>query len=594
MSSRKHSIRKDSNDGQRGQGGRQTEDRDTLNDDDESSKKEAMKWAVEHLGYTDQDNPYGDPKLSQKFVWHKKMEKEKLDEPDYFHAIEARHELQKLKSRRIERERSRDEREREREFMQRQKETEYYKEWAQHEDKFHLKQVTLRSRIRIQDNRAKPIDLLARYIFVYDRFLYRSNFGDLDRPLESKSAPSALSTSQNDFFGDDFEDDCIGTMDNPALYLDDLSMRDLEDLLADIDVYGELDRTGSHADYWHDVLAKDLLANILDTDDPNARSYPQIELTDTIRRSGINKAVADDILKDQLHEMEASVRAKVESNESNVDIGYWESLHGIVEVFKAKARLQDIHDNLSKLKCLRLRSEHKGYCVESDNLLVELSDDMAMDMYHKGQYEPMYHEHVDIGLYVLDEREDMEKLRLNRSQVLGSGFVSLDAEDAFERRVKEGITGRAVSDEASHAEESSTVLVEQLPVEFRYLWSDKYRPRKPRFFNKVHTGYDWNQYNKKHYDTDNPPPKTVQGYKFNIFYPDLIDKSETPVYEIKHCEDCRDFSVLRFHAGPPYEDIAFKVVNKEWDFSHKHGFRCQFQNGIFQLWFHFRKWKYRR
>jgi Cactus-binding C-terminus of cactin protein len=23
---------------------------------------------------------------------------------------------------------------------------------------------------------------------------------------------------------------------------------------------------------------------------------------------------------------------------------------------------------------------------------------------------------------------------------------------------------------------------------------------------------------------DNPPPKVVQGYKFNIFYPDLIDK----------------------------------------------------------------------
>ena len=23
---------------------------------------------------------------------------------------------------------------------------------------------------------------------------------------------------------------------------------------------------------------------------------------------------------------------------------------------------------------------------------------------------------------------------------------------------------------------------------------------------------------------DNPPPKIVQGYKFNIFYPDLIDK----------------------------------------------------------------------
>ena len=31
---------------------------------------------------------------------------------------------------------------------------------------------------------------------------------------------------------------------------------------------------------------------------------------------------------------------------------------------------------------------------------------------------------------------------------------------------------------------------------------------------------------------DNPPPKIVQGYKFNIFYPDLIDKSKTPEYTL--------------------------------------------------------------
>lgn len=63
-----------------------------------------------------------------------------------------------------------------------------------------------------------------------------------------------------------------------------------------------------------------------------------------------------------------------------------------------------------------------------------------------------------------------------------------------------------------------------------YLWSDKYRPRKPRYFNRVHTGFEWNKYNQTHYDMDNPPPKIVQGYKFNIFYPDLIDKTSTPEY----------------------------------------------------------------
>ena len=29
-------------------------------------------------------------------------------------------------------------------------------------------------------------------------------------------------------------------------------------------------------------------------------------------------------------------------------------------------------------------------------------------------------------------------------------------------------------------------------------------------------GFEWNKYNQTHYDTDSPPPKIVQGYKFNV------------------------------------------------------------------------------
>ena len=31
--------------------------------------------------------------------------------------------------------------------------------------------------------------------------------------------------------------------------------------------------------------------------------------------------------------------------------------------------------------------------------------------------------------------------------------------------------------------------------------------------------------------------------------------------------------LLIFKAGPPYEDIAFKILNKEWEYSHKKGFK---------------------
>lgn len=62
----------------------------------------------------------------------------------------------------------------------------------------------------------------------------------------------------------------------------------------------------------------------------------------------------------------------------------------------------------------------------------------------------------------------------------------------------------------------------------------------------------------------------------------------------KPCPENPEFAVLRFHAGPPYEDIAFKIVNREWEYSYKRGFRCHFHNNIFQLWFHFKRYRYRR
>ena len=71
---------------------------------------------------------------------------------------------------------------------------------------------------------------------------------------------------------------------------------------------------------------------------------------------------------------------------------------------------------------------------------------------------------------------------------------------------------------------------------------------KPRFFNRVHTGYEWNKYNQTHYDHDNPPPKIVQGYKFNIFYPDLIDKSKAPTFKLEG-DSSPDTKILRFGAA---------------------------------------------
>lgn len=91
---------------------------------------------------------------------------------------------------------------------------------------------------------------------------------------------------------------------------------------------------------------------------------------------------------------------------------------------------------------------------------------------------------------------------------------------------------RAEAERELDEEEELFNLEEDIAQPTSYNWEDKYRPRKPRYFNRVHTGYEWNKYNQTHYEyvfllsvtsllytnfsshsVDNPPPKVVQGYK---------------------------------------------------------------------------------
>ena len=137
------------------------------------------------------------------------------------------------------------------------------------------------------------------------------------------------------------------------------------------------------------------------------------------------------------------------------------------------------------------------------------------------------------------------------------------------------------------------VFNECVEVDANYDWSSKYKPIKPRYSNKVKMGFDWNRHNQAHYTSENLPPKTIQGYRFNIFYPYLVDKTKTPQYKIERC-NTPDMCILRFHSGAPYEDIAFKIKNREWDMSEKSGFKNIFDKGILRLYFKFKRFRYKR
>ncbi|KAJ8602269.1 hypothetical protein CTAYLR_003668 [Chrysophaeum taylorii] len=125
--------------------------------------------------------------------------------------------------------------------------------------------------------------------------------------------------------------------------------------------------------------------------------------------------------------------------------------------------------------------------------------------------------------------------------------------------------------------------------------------RKPRYVNRVKTGYEWNKYNQTHYTPEEPPPKIVQGYRFNIFYPDLHRDQKAPTYVLEQWTDPAEsndrnaFCVIKFVSpGAPYDDLAFKIVNQEWEHGHRRGFKCVFDRGVLHLHFNFKRWRYRR
>uniref|UniRef100_H2YJA4 Splicing factor Cactin n=1 Tax=Ciona savignyi TaxID=51511 RepID=H2YJA4_CIOSA len=552
--------------------------------------------------YTNTDNPFGDGKLLNTFVWHKKLEKQGLTHlPDEQKKKMIKQkqesnkiELAKVKQQRLERERERQQRDEEMEIMQREKEADHFKAWEDQEDKFHLEQAKLRSQIRIQDSRAKPIDLLANYA-------------------------SSAQEGAEDMSGVE--------MHEPYTYLNGLTMVDLEDLLEDIKVYMELEQD-RNVEFWKDmtVITEDELHTLkkIAHDEVCIIGRNQLSLfrMTLLHYSGVKLTPKLLALKQKIIEKLASV-VMLDMNEqlssgSSVDIGYWESLLSQLKAFLARARLRDRHqallqDKLHKLKLEQLgenegerktapdESSEEEENIEKEDKVTLTEGDLELKCMEEfdevfqidlppGSYSPKLLRLRDLppDVVLLDPEEDTMTIDGKRKLLTKTGDARSGQEDAFIRRAKEGMD---TQEEATFAVEAN--LSHQLSTQV-FLWADKYRPRKPRFFNRVHTGFEWNKYNQTHYDFDNPPPKVVQGYKFNIFYPDLIEKHVPPTYTITPDGDSTDFAVLRFSAGPPYQDIAFKIVNREWEYSHKHGFRCQFLNSIFQLWFHFKRYRYRR
>lgn len=199
---------------------------------------------------------------------------------------------------------------------------------------------------------------------------------------------------------------------------------------------------------------------------------------------------------------------------------------------------------------------------------------------------------------LIDAEAEARVLRAARREVLkrlqGGGQLALANAGGSVIEALSSAQADSAQGKLPEVEEDEETLEATVASDAAYAWRDKYRPRRPRYMCKLKVGYRWNNYNKTHYDAANPPPRSVLGYAIDVMLPDLIDPSKTPAYSVTKMADEPGFCMLKISPGPPYEDIAFKIIDGKWLYGPKHGFRCQFRGGTFQLHFKFAAERYRR
>ncbi|TFY56573.1 hypothetical protein EVJ58_g7559 [Rhodofomes roseus] len=568
-------------------------------------EEEEARQVAELSVYSATDNPFHDVNLGQQFRWHKKNEKERkqgltLEEAQRRDALrrqEAKEELERLNRRRAEREADQRLREEEEVKMHRLAESAQMADWLSKEEDFQLEQERRRAAIRIKEKRAKAIDFLAL------------NLRYVNPPQDEE---------------EEEEDDGLEIdLDEPYNIFDSLTPEQVEELHEDIERYLRLEQSDINIEFWTNmmVVCKDQLDHIKANKHLGAEAAAAVEADITALLKGKSY--------DHLVALQKHVQTKLTSGEP-IDTDYWEGLLKKLLVWKAKAKLKALHEVVVRNRLEQLRKRQRDEALQAQEELLagvaksasrgdarnvvavmnaqqEAEAAEEVEPYDRSMSPPP----VDIRKLSYEERqidivtakEGLRALMEQRRSVAGSRFVPKTAQAPVEVEIVEPASGADLASEALYRAEAEKELDEEeelfnveenIAHPTSYNWEDKYRPRKPRYFNRVHTGYEWNKYNQTHYDTDNPPPKVVQGYKFNIFYPDLIDKSKAPTYKIVKEPGNDETVLLHFTAGPPYEDIAFRIVNREWEFSHKRGFRSSFDRGCLSLWFNFRRNFYRK
>lgn len=564
------------------------------------------------------------------FIWDKKVKdmKEKgLDYKQYLKdaksgaaVAQLREEKERIRIAREDRERERELIEAERAKKRRLEAQMEAGELDMSEEEFQLRQSTKRAQIRAALGKARPVDRI--YLTVHS---------------EDKN--------DNKYDKDNVVPMHMWYNEDPAFVVERCSPSELVEVLRSVQGFSLADAEDrDKKEFWTNLIIlcrdkEERLENELR--EQSGGAYGDFASADDSGGAASARA-KNDALKifesksgAELEKLREQIASKLKNA---VNYEYWNFLYRKLSIFLARAKVREYYSAL--LERLRKANPNEQLQTNTQHNLIkkeeikqekeeekkEEEEDNESD-YEGGMSPALIEEgEEEEGEEIIDAEEDANELAKARKEItereakvlsskpeLFSETVSIKPEinaNATSVSSLQGLTASVaaagwMTEEQMYNIEASRGMEEDESVfnstvtlsadQQVQLWHDKFRPRKPRFFNRIHAGFAWSKFNRAHYDPENPPPKVVQGYKFNVFYPDLIDKTQVPTFFLeKDPEDPDDFCILRIHAGPPYEDIAFRIVNREWEMSSHKGFKCVFDRGVFHLWFNFKKYKYRR
>lgn len=535
----------------------------------------------QQFGYSNQDNPFGDIKLAEPFLWRKKLEMGQVGElkaEEYLAKTKMKlSEIDMVKQRRQEREREERLHEDYKATIARERDAESYEQWKKIEDDFFKSITQMRTMLRIKERREDVFDVLLKVLEV-SRMVQFSDMRLPDLP------PDEFLSKQTD-------DKLRETMDHIKVRLRIEKKEVLRMSLSDSDISLSKQELETNIAYWSalETIVKFVMAD-------RERGVTR----DTFKETRAKKRLTNKTLK-ELEEIERVINANLENPDETQDIHFNEMLQARIPYFKAVAYVTEVYKKAQEYAKKALgdeggselvdtheeaRQRPQTYSDEEDGYWSPRQFGEAQDSIEKW---PAI-EHLSIEEVEQDAEVTEWHFNLDDDGLLADEKQPAEEEDAdlfFERFVQR---------EKDLKQEDEIVLEgQEVEIVQPTANGELCRLRKPRYFNRVKTGFEWNRYNQTHYDQETPPPKVVQGYKFTISYPNLLEKGQSPTWRILPSETPNDGTViLLFSGGPPYEDLAFRIVNREWDCNPKRGFKNRFDHSILQLHFNFKRLRYRK